>query len=277
MTCGAREAANKLNVDLLVDGPTEYSPIPQITILNALLTKQPDVVVITPTDKNVLVAPMLAAKEAGAKLIETDSFIEDASISSSRIGADGYEGGSKMADALAESLGGKGKVLMIGLVPGIQTLDDREKAFADRLKEKHPNIEYVGREYSGDSTEKVAAIINATLLKHPDLAGVVSSALLPSEAAAATIRNNGLSGKVKVMGFDATPAEVAALRDGSMTALIAQTPRAYGRLAIEQAVALTKGEAVPARTKTDWVVLTKENIDAPEHADALNLPTCDVK
>ena len=56
----------------------------------------------------------------------------------------------------------------------------------------------------------------------------------------------GKTGKVTVIGFDAQDEARAAVKAGKMAATIAQNPALMGRTAVERAVALLKGESVPA-------------------------------
>ena len=67
----------------------------------------------------------------------------------------------------------------------------------------------------------------------------------------AAVQQRGLTGRVRIYAYDATPAEVAALKRGAISALIAQSPRAQGEQAVEALVRLPaapRGRVpVPAR------------------------------
>jgi simple sugar transport system substrate-binding protein len=68
-------------------------------------------------------------------------------------------------------------------------------------------------------------------------------------------------GDIVVIGFDASPDEVAAIKAGDQTASIAQFPAKMGLLGIETAVAAARGETVEPLVDTGTEVVTIENAD----------------
>jgi ribose transport system substrate-binding protein len=69
----------------------------------------------------------------------------------------------------------------------------------------------------------------------------------------------GLEGKIVVVGFDAAPDAVQAVKDGTMAATVAQQPALMARIAIEKAVAVAKGESVEAEIPIEVTLVTKDN------------------
>jgi ribose transport system substrate-binding protein len=78
------------------------------------------------------------------------------------------------------------------------------------------------------------------------------------------LRQGGLVGKVKFVGFDATPPEVEALKKGEIDALIAQDPTRMGYEGVKTLVAHLRGETVPVLVDTGVRLITRENLDTPE-------------
>src|SRR5439155_7285959 len=64
------------------------------------------------------------------------------------------------------------------------------------------------------------------------------------------LRDSGLAGKIKFVGFDATPELVKALQKGDCQALIAQDPMRMGYLGVKTCVARIKGEKDDAEVDT---------------------------
>src|SRR5581483_10650644 len=77
MNKGAQAEAKKLgNVKVSFTGSTEaFSPPTQIPFLTAAIAKKPDAILIAPTDKNALIAPIQRAIDAGIPVITVDTFI----------------------------------------------------------------------------------------------------------------------------------------------------------------------------------------------------------
>lgn len=76
MKKGAQAEAAKLGVKLIFTGsPKAFSPPTQIPYLNAAIARHPDAILIAPTDKTALIAPIKNAIKAGIPVATVDTFI----------------------------------------------------------------------------------------------------------------------------------------------------------------------------------------------------------
>lgn len=157
---------------------------------------------------------------------------------------------------------------------GIETVyQERQQGFEQAIKE-FDGIDYLGAEYSNNDPAKAASIVTSTLAAEPDLTGIFATNLFSAEGSATGLRNEGSLGDVKIVGFDASPSQVAQLEEGLVQALVVQQPREIGRLGVEQAVADLKGEEVTPEIATKVVVATEKNLDHPAIADSLYTDEC---
>jgi ribose transport system substrate-binding protein len=264
MQCGAQEAAAAAGATLEVTAPDEFDASLQTPVVNAVVAKKPDAILIAPTDTQAMIPPLTQAKAAGIKLVFVDTTTENgAELAESEIASDNEEGGREAARSLAELTGGKGSVAVINVKPGISTTDARAKGFEEEIK-KTPGLKYIGVEYSNDKPEVAAAKTTALLSAHPDLVGIFGTNLFSAEGAATGLRSAGATEKVKIVGFDAGPKQVEDLEQGIVQALIAQKPADIGKAGVEQAIAALKGEPVQKKIGTGFVVVTKENMSNPD-------------
>jgi ribose transport system substrate-binding protein len=270
MNCGAQEKAKELGVTLDFQGPDQFDAAQQTPIVDAVAAKSPDAILIAPTDTKALFAPITAAA-ANSKIVLVDTTLEDPSMAVSQIASDNLEGGKTAASTLLDLIGGKGKVMVVNVKPGISTTDQRGQGFEEGVKDK-PGVEYLGQEYSQDDPAKAADIVTATLAKHPDLAGIFAANLFSAEGAASGLRQAGKLGKVKIVGFDAGPKQVKDLEDGLVQALIAQKPADIGSQGVEQAYNALEGKPTEAKIGTGAEVITKDNL--AEMQDVLYKPAC---
>jgi ribose transport system substrate-binding protein len=274
MQCGAQEAARAAGATLDVAAPDEFDASLQTPVVNAVVAKKPDAILVAPTDTKAMIPPLTQAKAAGIKLIFVDTTTENgAELAESEIASDNEEGGREAARALAELTGGKGSVFVVNVKPGISTTDARAKGFEEEIK-KTPGLKYIGQEYSNDKPEIAAAKTTAALAAHPDLVGVFGTNLFSAEGAATGLRSAGAAEKVKVVGFDAGPKQVEDLEQGIVQALIAQKPADIGKAGVEQALAALKGEPVQKKIGTGFVVVTKENMNDPDVKPYLYKSSC---
>jgi len=274
MQCGAQEAAAAAGATLDVTAPDEFDASLQTPVVNAVVAKKPDAILIAPTDTQAMIPPLTQAKAAGIKLVFVDTTTENgAELAESEIASDNEEGGREAARSLAELTGGKGSVLVINVRPGISTTDARAKGFEEEIK-KTPGLKYIGQEYSNDKPEVAASKATAALAAHPDLVGIFGTNLFSAEGAATGLRSAGATEKVKIVGFDAGPKQVEDLEQGTVQALIAQKPADIGKAGVEQAIAAHKGEPVQKQIGTGFVVVTKENMNDPDVKPFLYKSSC---
>jgi ribose transport system substrate-binding protein len=264
MNCGAQAEAKKLGVDLDFQGPDQFDATLQTPVLNGVIASKPDAILIAPTDTKAMYAPIKQAADAGIKIVLVDTTLEQADMAVSQIASDNEGGGRDAAKALAEQIGGSGKVFVNNVKPGISTTDARAKGFEEEAKSL--GLEYVGLEYNQDQPDKAAAIVKAQLAKNPDLKGIFATNLFGAEGSAAGLREAGKKDTVKIVGFDAGPKQVADLKEGLLQALVAQQPADIGAQGVQQAVAALKGEATKPKIATGSTILTQENLSANQDA-----------
>jgi ribose transport system substrate-binding protein len=112
-----------------------------------------------------------------------------------------------------------------------------------------------------------------SLQKDPDIIGVFATNLFSAEGAATGIRQSGKQEQVKVVGFDAGPSQIKALKEGTVQALVAQQPGIIGQYGVDAAVtALEGGQATP-KVQAGFEVITKDNVDGYA-ADAVYKSSC---
>jgi ribose transport system substrate-binding protein len=122
----------------------------------------------------------------------------------------------------------------------------------------------IARNSCDDDQDLAQTQTNGVLKAHPDVAGVFGNNLFASVGAATAIHNTGLSGAVKIVGFDAPPEIIEMIRKGWMNAAVAQQPYKIGQAAVEWGVKyLREGIVPPKSIHIESVLFTGENVDDP--------------
>jgi ribose transport system substrate-binding protein len=262
MECGAREAAKAAGAELTVQGPDKFDATLQNPLLDAVASAKPDALLVAPNDVKASAPPLKRIQDAGSKVVLVDTVVTDTAIGVSRIATNNKLGGEKAAEAL-NTLGVKGKVLVISTDPGVSSVDAR----VDGFKEKAQALGFTlasDTQYSNNQPAKAAQIISAALAKDPDLAGVFATNLFTAQGVATGVKQAGKSGTVKVVGFDAGPDQIKQLEAGDVQALVAQKPYDIGKQGVEQALASLSGGSVTPSIETESVVVTKDNMSQPD-------------
>ena len=262
--CGIVKAAKDLNVKLLVSGAAQFSPATQIPVINAVGANHPDALITAPTDINALIQPLQQIKDAGAKIIIYDTGLKDDSIASATVTADNEGGGVVAAQQLVKLMGTTGKVLIVDIAAEVASTNARAAGVIKELS-KYPGIKILPTQYDNEDPVKDAQITDATLAANPDLTAIVPVYNEAATGVVTALKANGRVGKIPVITFDADPGIVQAVKDGSIAAVVNQTPFAQARTAVEDAIKAVKGEKIdPTLVRMPMPVVTKDNIDDPK-------------
>jgi ribose transport system substrate-binding protein len=259
MNCGAQAEAEKKGVDLSFQGPDQFDASLQTPVLDGVAAKQPDAILIAPTDTKAMAAPIKQAAQ-NSKIVLVDTTLDDPSVAESQIASNNVEGGQAAGKTLGKLIGGSGEVMVTNVKPGISTTDQRQQGFEQAVKAQ-PGIDYIGTQYNNDDPAKAASIVTATNL-------------FGAEGAAAGLKQAGKLGQVKIVGFDAGPKQVADLKSGVVQALIAQKPAEIGADGVDQAINALDGKPVTKKIGTGFVVVTKKNVGDPNVSKYLYKSDC---
>ena len=270
MKVGADAEAAAKGVNLIWQGdPNEYSPATQIPIVDQVLAQKPDGLVLIPTDPDALQPSVTKALAANIPVVNVDTHVTDLSQALSFITGDNTDGGTKAADAMATAIGyqsGKTYKVVVGLTSATATTNvARLEGFKAAIASKYPGIEIVDVAYSQSQPEKANTNVSNWLTKYPDLAGIFAIDGTNATGAASALQAKGLAGKIALVGYDAYPANVALIKSGVFTALIAQDPASEAKQAIDDLVTYIqtgKKDGIEAAVVIPNVVLDKNTSDA---------------
>lgn len=278
MQKGAQIRANDLGVSLLFDAPTHFDARLQIPIVNAMIAKKVDALIIAACDKEAMIAPLKRAYDAGIKIISVDTYIGDGNYEQgpvtfpiSYIGSDNVEGGRMAGIALIKALGGQGKIYIQNVNPGISTNAQREQGCRSAIQATHGAVTLVGVEYDNDSSTTARLQTAAVLQRIDDLSGIFGANLFSAEGAAQAIKDANKQGSIKVASFDAPEQAIVDLRNGIIDLVIAQKPADMGYTAVEYAVKALRGETngLQKRVVTGYVTIDTNNVNTPEAQNAI--------
>jgi ribose transport system substrate-binding protein len=262
---GAVQAAAELGVEILWKGPQkEDDRAQQITVVEDVLSRGVDGVVLAPLDDRALVRPVRDAMREGIPVIIIDSGLQGKDYLSF-VATDNYRGGVLGARRLGELLGGKGQIFLIRYQEGSASTTERERGFLETAKAEFPGLRLlVQDQYAGATTETAYQLAENLLSRFPDVEGV----FCPNESSTfgmlRALQESKLAGNVKFVGFDSSPKLVQALREGQLHGLVLQNPVRMGYLGVTLMVRHLRGEKIAELVDTGVAVATPENMDTDE-------------
>lgn len=271
---GAKKAEKELGgVTVTFQGPTkEDDRDQQVSLVQNLISAKYDAIVLAPLDNRALVGPVRDATAAKIPVVIIDSDLAATPGEDfvSFVATDNRAGGRLAGLRMGRALAGQGKVLLLRYQEGSASTELRERGFTEGLSD-FPGIRLIDpKRYAGPTRASAQDAAENLLVANPDIAGV----FCPNESSAygmlLALKSRGLAGKVVFIGFDASDAAVAALREGHMEAIVLQNPIRMGYLGVKAAVDHLRGVKVDLRVDTGVMLVDKATMDTPEAGDLLS-------
>jgi ribose transport system substrate-binding protein len=265
---GAIKAAQEYGFEVEWNAPTlEIDSARQIDIVESMVNRKLAGIVLAPVDKKALVAVVERAAKVGVPVSIFDSGI-DTKQRLSYVATNNDEGGRMAARRLGEVLQGKGKVAIIGFMPGSASTMEREHGFQDEMRTKFPKINIIGLQFGMADRAKAMAVTENVLTAHPDLAGLFADNESSSAGTVQAIKSRGAKG-VKLVAFDASEQLVADMRAGWIDSIVVQNPFRMGYEATKAIGMHLKGEKPPELVDSGATLLKLEDLDRPETKELL--------
>jgi simple sugar transport system substrate-binding protein len=228
----------------------------EIAIIENMIVQQVKAIAITPTSPNVKGALDKAVK-AGIKVVLIDNDIPGWDGKSSLVATDNLAGGKLAGTWLAEHLPPGSTLGVLQGRLGNPSLDDRVKGMKETLGSA---ATVVGEPATDCDQTKGLNAAQDLLTAHPDVTAIYGACGPPIIGALQAIKAAGKTGKIIVIGFDASAEELAAIAAGDQAGSVAQFPAKMGSLGIDTAVRAAKGESVAAIVDTGTQMVTKDNL-----------------
>lgn len=271
---GARRAEQSLEgVQITFTGPErEDDRAQQVALVENLISAGYDAIVLAPLDDTALVAPVRLAARSDIPVVIIDSGL-NAEVGTdyvSFIATDNKQGGRMAGRHMAETLGGRGRVLILRYQEGSASTRLREEGFVEALAETE-GIELIdpGR-FAGATRATAQEAAENLLTTYEEIDGV----FCPNESSTfgmlLALRARGLAGDVRFIGFDASEGLVEAMREGEIDALIVQNPIRMGELGVRAAVEHLRGTPQEPRIDTGVMLVTPESMDTAEARELLS-------
>lgn len=180
-------------------------------------------------------ARLQALREQGTLLVTYNEDVEPC-LRDCYVGENARQGGACAAFLIRQSCPQKGRTLVVGVDPTHYSNAERIQGFTDCFRQlsagEDAPIEVV---YGHGNHEASCRVVRKSIERHSDLTSVFVSGAGLSGAAQA-VDEAGLSGKIKIVGYDATKSNVAYLKKGTVQFLIDQAPHSQGYQSIQLVV-----------------------------------------
>ncbi|MBO9182723.1 sugar ABC transporter substrate-binding protein [Rhizobium sp. L80/93] len=232
----------------------------QVDAVENFVTQKYDIIVVAPADSKAMVTPLAKAVKAGVKVINIDVALDEgakkaAGIDLAFFGPDNRDGAKLAGDALAKDLGKGGKVVVLEGNPEADNAKERAKGFADAIKAG--GLQLLDSKTAHWETEEANTVMTNFLTKYHDIQGVMAANDSMVLGVVKALDAAGVSGKIKVVGFDNIPAVQPLIKDGKVLATVEQYGAQMAAMGIDYGLREMMGEKFTGWVKTDIKLITK--------------------
>jgi ribose transport system substrate-binding protein len=277
---GVRIAEKEFNIKCEVHMPTK-GVVDQKRIMESLLAKGVDGIAISPIDA-ANQTKFLNEIAQNTKLITQDADAPD-SDRLAYIGTNNYLAGRALGKLVKAAIPEGGEVfILVGRLEQLNARQRRQGVIDELLGKPEQKLgsvkfdaedaknltaegsKYIILETRTDNFDKAKAKSNAEsgIAKYKNLKCMVGLFAYNPPACLDAIKEAGLTGKIKVCGFDEPDAMLQAIKDGTAYGTISQQPWKYGYESVKMLKNILDGQA-PESTflEVPFLVVTKENVD----------------
>ena len=229
-----------------------------MSILEDQILKRVSALAVSPAGVAEIVPVLDKARAAGIPVVIVDTDVPWA-YRASFVGIDNRLGGRIAGEYILKAIGGKGKVAVIRGVLGVATQEDRLAGFREAIANS-PGVELVAVQPANSERALGMQVMENMLTSHPDVKAVFGTNDQMALGAMQAIEARHLTGKIVLVGFDATREALRAIEAGEMNAVMAQYPERIGKRAIEEAIKAARGLPVEKRIDIGTALVTKDNV-----------------
>lgn len=267
---GVVAAGHDLDVDILWNGPpqeTEFAR--QIQIVDSMINRRVDGIVLSPAESTALVGVVGRAAKAGIPVTIFDSALDSENYVTF-VATDNLGAGELAAKTLSEMLGGSGPIALMKHVPGSASTGNREIGFHKAVTETYTNIEIVAEQFCMSDRARALAVAEDFLTAHPKLKAIFCSSEAGTVGVARALESRNMVGKIKLLGFDGSPVLQEGLARGVIDALIIQDPYKIGYIGVRTIVEKLDGGSPEKLIYSPARVITIDDLKNPEVLSILN-------
>ena len=240
----------------------------QVSDIDQFIAQKVNAIIVFPLAPNTLNPALERAQKAGIKVIGWDALqtppASGASIAPYDTDMDqglSFGGAQKLVNVVGSMLHGQGNVLGVGIGSPVPSIAFQVKQYQKLLASSYPKMKWLGT--VENPTDDVAGgetvVSEAATRFHNSINAVMSYNDDSSLGAATALRNAGVKDPILV-GEGGTPAAVAGVKNGTITATIDIVPWRQGMILATLADKLMKGETVAKWVENPVDVYTKANI-----------------
>ena len=250
MKTGYEKAAADKGVTIdVVSVPTEQDTDQQFSLLQQSLAKGYDAIMVSPITSLNLIPGLVDATKKGMPIINVDEKVDaqaaaDAGVKiTTVIASDNKQAGALAAQDMIDNIKDGGKVAIIEGKAGNPSGQDRHDGFVEAIQAA-PQFTVVASQPADWDRAKALNVATNILQSNPDVVGFYAANDTMALGVVEAVKAAGKQGNVMIIGTDAIPEALAAVKAGDMAGTVAQYPADEANIATSLAILALQGKPV---------------------------------
>ncbi len=241
----------------------------QIRQIENAITREVDVMLVTPIDAKGVCPAVKEAIDAGIVVVADDTGIACNFKVPLFVTENSNQTGFQQCKFLAEYIGGQGGLVAMWGAAGPAHIRRRQEGCLEALK-LFPDVKLLDGQHSGHGVEDGLKLTENFLTAHGDnLKAIYSAGSVLADGAARALQGAGYQpGDIPLVGIDMTEQSIKMMNDGWFQGMQPAQPVRLAYLLTKYGVALARGQSVPGQSvfdccervllTTDYFVVTPE-------------------
>ncbi|CDQ20176.1 ribose ABC transporter substrate-binding protein RbsB [Halobacillus karajensis] len=224
----------------------------QINDVEDLIQQGVDALLINPTDSSAISTAVQSANSLGIPVVTLDRSADKGEVAT-LVSSDNEKGGEMAGQYLVDQLGEGAKVAELEGVPGASATRERGAGFHNIADEQ---LDVIAKQTANfDRTEGLNTMENI-LQGHPDVEAVFAHNDEMALGAYQAIQSSGKD--ILVIGFDGNEDALNSIKEGNLSATVAQQPEKIGELAVQAGADVLQGEEVQDSIPVPLKMMTED-------------------
>lgn len=242
----------------------QLDPNKQVSDVNQFVTQHVDAIIVFPLSQDSLTPALNRAKQGGIKVLGFNAILDQNQANIAPYDAnfdqgETFSGAQLVADYVNNKLGGKGKVLGVGIGVPVPSLQLMVHNFKSGVTKSGANWIDTVSNPTDDIAGGQKAVADALTKHKGDVQAVMAYNDDSAIGASLAFKNAGISNPI-ITGMNGDPQGVEAIKDGRMSAMVDIVP--WREALVGEAIVkrMLNGQTVPKWTGTPVELYTRDNI-----------------
>ena len=234
----------------------------QISQVQAFAAQHVDAILVNAVDSSATAKMTAAATAAHIPLVYVNRGPDAAALPPgvSFVSSDEHVSGRLQGEALARLLGGKGNVVIMEGELSDQATRLRTEG-VEKVAAEHPGMKVIAVQPADYSRAKAIDLMNNWLSTGDRIDAIAANNDEMAIGAILALQGAHVDPKsIVVAGVDATPDGLAEMAKGRLAVTVFQDAKSQGRVAVDTALAMIGGQAVPSHVDVPFELVTPDNM-----------------